>query len=58
LTGCSFGEARKTLGVDVGVAVGSSKRVSADVGVGMGVETLAVGGSNVGVIEDAGVPAV
>jgi hypothetical protein len=44
--------------VDVGVAVGSSKRISVEVGVGVGVETLAVGGSSVGVNADVAIFAV
>jgi hypothetical protein len=52
LTGCSFGDARKTLGVEVGVMVGSSRLSRVVMGTGVGVEMLDVGVSSVCVAGD------
>jgi hypothetical protein len=47
LTGWSFGEARKTLGVDVDVGVGISKSTRVSMGTGVRVETPDVGVSGI-----------
>jgi hypothetical protein len=54
LTGCSFGEARITLGVDVEVLVGRSKLTGVSTGTDVAVGLLDVGVSSSGVRMDAG----
>jgi hypothetical protein len=56
LTGWSFAEARKTLGVEVGVLIRSSTLSSVSVMTGVEIELLDVGVSSTGVGVDVGTP--
>jgi hypothetical protein len=58
LTGCSFGAARITLGVEVEVLVGSSKLTRVSTGTSVAVGLLDVGVSSSGVRMDPGVSVV
>jgi hypothetical protein len=53
-----LGEARKTLGVEVGVMVGKSELINVSKGTGVGVGLLDVGVSSSGVRVEAGVSVV